>query len=44
MKTIKEIQSYIDELIKEASQKPEDYAKFKRRKRSYQQQLSPCAS
>lgn len=34
MKTIKEIQSEIEELIKEASQKPEkqiDYAKFKRR-------------
>ena len=36
MKTIKEIRSEIDELIKEASQKPEkqiDYAKFKRRKK-----------
>jgi hypothetical protein len=36
MKTIKEIRSEIDDLIKEASQKPEkqiDYAKFKRRKK-----------
>jgi len=33
MKTIKEIQSEIDELIKEASQMPKDYARFKRRRK-----------
>ena len=33
MKTIKEIQSEIDDLIKEANEKQIDYAKFKRRKK-----------
>jgi len=33
MKTIKEIRSEIDELIKEANEIPVDYAKFKRRKK-----------
>ena len=33
MKTIKEIRSEIDDLIKEANEIPVDYAKFKRRKK-----------